>query len=69
MKNNKKSKSKILTIAILPSLLMSLESKNSLMDFNEIWYQQHSFIGADYAEGVNFFSFLHLLLVVAQKCS
>ena len=28
MKNHKKSKSKILTIAILPSLLMSLESKN-----------------------------------------
>ena len=30
MKNNKKSKSKILTIAILPSLLMSLESERKI---------------------------------------
>ena len=32
MKNHKKSKSKILTIAILPSLLLSLESKKRAGD-------------------------------------
>ena len=60
----------------------SLKLKNGLMDFNEIWYQQYSFIGVDYAlhliskylrvvrvgAGDIFFFLYQLLVVHDQNC-
>ena len=67
-------KSTITKILKGTDLRFQLETRK--MNFNEIWYQQHSFIGEDYAlhlfkdgegSGGSIIFFLQQLLVVVEK--